>query len=67
MTSVQLRLKHCPPRELAALARALATRLGVPVLVNDRLDVALAWVPPEFISAPMTFHRVVAVPRRRDS
>lgn len=42
VTSVQLRLKTCPPRELAALARELIGAVPVPVLVNDRLDVALA-------------------------
>ncbi len=42
VTSVQLRLKACPPRELAALARDLIAAVPVPVLVNDRLDVALA-------------------------
>jgi len=42
VTSVQLRLKRVPPRELVALARALVASLPVPVLVNDRPDVALA-------------------------
>lgn len=42
VTSVQLRLKGAGPRELAALARALIAAVPVPVLVNDRLDVALA-------------------------
>jgi thiamine-phosphate pyrophosphorylase len=42
VTSVQLRLKRAAPREQAALARALVAALRVPVLVNDRLDVALA-------------------------
>ncbi|MDX2194321.1 MAG: thiamine phosphate synthase [Gemmatimonadales bacterium] len=41
-TSVQLRLKRADARTLVALARALVTTLPVPVLVNDRLDVALA-------------------------
>jgi thiamine-phosphate diphosphorylase len=41
-TSVQLRLKHASPRELLALARALVGALAVPVLVNDRPDVAIA-------------------------
>jgi thiamine-phosphate pyrophosphorylase len=40
-TSVQLRLKHRSARELAAAARALVGALRVPVLVNDRPDVAL--------------------------
>ena len=41
-TSVQLRLKRADPRELAALARRLVALLPVPVLVNDRPDVAIA-------------------------
>jgi thiamine-phosphate pyrophosphorylase len=42
VTSVQLRLKLVTPREQVALARALVAALRVPVLVNDRIDVALA-------------------------
>jgi thiamine-phosphate pyrophosphorylase len=42
VTSVQLRLKRASPRELVAAARALVRALRVPVLVNDRPDVALA-------------------------
>jgi thiamine-phosphate pyrophosphorylase len=42
ITSLQLRLKHAPARELADLTRALVTALAIPVLINDRLDVALA-------------------------
>jgi len=42
VTSVQLRLKRSDPRELAALVRSLLQALTVPVLVNDRADVALA-------------------------
>ncbi len=42
VTSVELRLKHVTPRELLARARELVAALPVPVLVNDRLDVALA-------------------------
>src|SRR5262249_51152978 len=41
-TSVQLRMKRASPRELVARARDLVAALDVPVLVNDRLDVALA-------------------------
>jgi len=41
-TAVQVRLKGAQPRELAALAGALVGALAVPVLVNDRVDVALA-------------------------
>ena len=42
VTSVELRLKHASPRELLARARELIAALPIPVLVNDRLDVALA-------------------------
>ena len=42
VTTVELRLKHAPPRELLARARDLVAALSIPVLVNDRLDVALA-------------------------
>jgi thiamine-phosphate pyrophosphorylase len=42
VTSVQLRLKEASPRELLGAARALIGALSVPVLVNDRLDVAIA-------------------------
>ena len=42
ISSLQLRLKRQPPRELVELLRALLQSLKVPVLVNDRLDVALA-------------------------
>ncbi|WP_372422929.1 thiamine phosphate synthase [Salinarimonas chemoclinalis] len=44
-TLVQLREKHADTRTLVDLARALRTTLsgtGVPLLVNDRVDVALA-------------------------
>ena len=42
VTSVQLRLKRSSPRELVQTARRLIETLDVPVLVNDRFDVALA-------------------------
>jgi len=42
VTSVELRLKRAPPRELLARARELVAALEVPIFVNDRLDVALA-------------------------
>lgn len=42
VTSVQLRLKTVPDRELVALARALIAAVPVPVFLNDRVDVALA-------------------------
>lgn len=41
-TMVQLRLKHTDARSLAEVARALVTALPVPVVVNDRADVAMA-------------------------
>lgn len=41
-TMVQLRLKYATSRELLAAARALVAALPVPVIVNDRADVALA-------------------------
>ena len=41
-TAVQVRLKNVPPRHVLALARRLVIALPVPVLVNDRVDVALA-------------------------
>jgi thiamine-phosphate pyrophosphorylase len=40
VTMVQLRLKAASARELADLAKRLKARLTVPVLVNDRPDVA---------------------------
>ncbi len=39
---VQVRWKDASPRDMLALARALVAALPVPVLVNDRVDVALA-------------------------
>ena len=44
-TVVQLREKHCTTRDFVELARALKNQLhgsGVPLIINDRLDVALA-------------------------
>lgn len=41
-TTLQLRLKSASPRALADAARALVAAVAVPVLVNDRPDVALA-------------------------
>lgn len=41
-TSVQLRLKRATARELAQLVRGLVQTLRIPVLVNDRPDVAIA-------------------------
>jgi thiamine-phosphate pyrophosphorylase len=42
ITSLQLRLKQASPRELAELVRSLVDALRIPVLVNDRPDVAVA-------------------------
>jgi thiamine-phosphate pyrophosphorylase len=42
VTSVQLRLKTVCPRQLLVIARALVYHLPVPVIVNDRPDVARA-------------------------
>jgi thiamine-phosphate pyrophosphorylase len=42
ITSLQLRLKEAGARELAELVRSLRRVLKVPVLVNDRPDVAIA-------------------------
>jgi len=45
VTAVQLREKECATREFVELARALKALLaplGVPLIVNDRADVALA-------------------------
>jgi thiamine-phosphate pyrophosphorylase len=41
-TMVQLRLKHVDALSLVELARALVAALPVPVVVNDRADVAMA-------------------------
>ena len=41
-TSVQVRLKTAPPREVVEITRAIMTRVSVPVIVNDRADIALA-------------------------
>ncbi|MEO8090460.1 MAG: thiamine phosphate synthase [Gemmatimonadales bacterium] len=41
-TSVQLRLKEATARDLAQLVRRLVQALRIPVLVNDRPDVAIA-------------------------
>ncbi|MEO7134865.1 MAG: thiamine phosphate synthase, partial [Vicinamibacterales bacterium] len=39
---MQLRLKHADARTLVEVGRTLVAQVGAPVLVNDRLDVALA-------------------------
>ena len=42
VTSVQLRLKTVCPRQLLVIARTMVFHLAVPVIVNDRPDVARA-------------------------
>ena len=42
ITSLQLRLKDAAARDQVALARSLIAALTIPVLVNDRPDIALA-------------------------
>ena len=41
-TCIQLRLKDVPARDLVTVARELVRAVGVPVIVNDRADVAIA-------------------------
>jgi thiamine-phosphate pyrophosphorylase len=41
-TCIQLRLKDVSARDLAGLAAELIRSIGVPVIINDRADVALA-------------------------
>ncbi len=41
-TSVQVRLKTALPREVVEITRAIMIRTSVPVIVNDRADIALA-------------------------
>jgi thiamine-phosphate pyrophosphorylase len=41
-TSVQVRLKGATPREVVEMARAIVLKVPVPVIVNDRADIALA-------------------------
>lgn len=41
-TSIQLRLKDVTPREIVALAGEMVKTLAVPILVNDRADLAIA-------------------------
>jgi thiamine-phosphate pyrophosphorylase len=42
VTAVQLRLKRATDRVLFDLARLMVAELGVPLFVNDRVDVAIA-------------------------
>ena len=41
-TSVQIRLKNAPPREVVEITKAIISKVHVPVIVNDRADIALA-------------------------
>lgn len=41
-TMIQLRLKEVSARELAEVARAMMLEIAVPLIVNDRADVAIA-------------------------
>ena len=41
-TLIELRLKHADPHVLVEAARALVAAVPVPIIVNDRTDVALA-------------------------
>jgi len=41
-TCIQLRLKDVPARDLVGVAKELVRAVGVPVIVNDRADIAIA-------------------------
>jgi len=41
-TAVQVRMKRAPDHEIVRFTRALMRAVSVPVIVNDRLDIALA-------------------------
>jgi len=41
-TSVQVRLKTATPREVVEITRSIMSSVSVPVIVNDRADIALA-------------------------
>lgn len=41
-TSVQVRLKTASPREVVEITRSIIGKVSVPVIVNDRADIALA-------------------------
>lgn len=41
-TSIQLRLKYVAARDLVSLARGLVKAVAVPIIVNDRADIAIA-------------------------
>src|SRR4029453_7646074 len=42
ITAVQLRLKAASAEQLALMGRALLQAVSIPLIINDRLDVALA-------------------------
>jgi thiamine-phosphate pyrophosphorylase len=60
ITSLQVRLKERSDRELVELVRALVAAVGIPVLVNDRPDIAMAaaaagvHLGPEDLSVELT-------------
>jgi thiamine-phosphate diphosphorylase len=65
VTAVQLRLKHASAGELVELARRLQESLHVPVIVNDRADVARAagcWVHLGGDDLPVAKARVLFPP-----
>ena len=41
-TSVQVRLKSASSREVVEITKAIISKVNVPVIVNDRADIALA-------------------------
>src|SRR5205814_2223206 len=41
-TSVQVRMKTAAPREVVEITRAIMSKVSVPVIVNDRADIAIA-------------------------
>ncbi len=41
-TSIQVRLKTATPREVVEITKTIIARVDVPVIVNDRADIALA-------------------------
>jgi len=41
-TSIQVRLKTASPREVVEITRSIIAAVSVPVIVNDRADIALA-------------------------
>jgi thiamine-phosphate pyrophosphorylase len=66
ITGLQVRLKQAAPRALVELVRELVTALTVPVLVNDRPDIALVagaagvHLGPDDVSVDLT-RRIVPV------